>query len=459
MADSEVKMKNMTEGNPAKLIFMFALPLLFGNVLQQLYNMVDSIVVGQFVGKTALAAVGTGFPIIFMVSSLFMGIGMGGTVMVSQYLGAGDKEKIRSTIGTIYTAMMVGVVPLTLFGFFASGPLLRMMQVPLDTIGMAETYMKIIFIGLIGSLGYNVNAGILQGLGDSKTSLIFLAIACVLNIILDLLFVIQFNMGVAGVAWATIIAQFSSWILGLIFINKKYPELKVNPLSFHFKMDLFKQAMRLGIPAGIQQMMFSFGVMALQSLVNSHGSDFMAGFNAANKIDVFAFMPLQSFSTAITTYVGQNIGANRMDRVSEGVKATLKMSITFSIFAGIILTVFGEWCLMLFTNDPAVIQAGLAYTYRIAPFYSLLAIMFILNGVMRGAGAVMIPTVSSLFSLWLARIPSAYLLSHFFGRDNLNFCFGIGWAVGVCIAVPVYLSGKWKNMSIVKKDTAFLDDL
>lgn len=449
---SETKMKSMTEGSPAKLIFRFALPLLAGNMLQQLYNMVDSIVVGQFEGSVALAAVGTGFPIIFMVSSLFMGIGMGGTVMISQFYGAGEMDRVRNTIGTIYSAMIVGIIPLSVVGAFASGPLLKLMNVPADTIGMAKTYMIIIFIGLIGSLGYNVNAGILQGLGDSQTSLIFLAIACFMNIILDLVFVALLGWGVAGVAWATIIAQASSWLFGLFYINKKYPELKVNPLDFKkFEGELFKQAMRLGIPAGIQQMLFSLGIMTLQALVNSYGSDFMAGFNAANKIDTFAFMPLQSFSTAITTYVGQNIGAGRVDRVKEGVNATLKMGLSFAVFASIVLFLLGRWCLMLFTQEEAVIQAGLAYLHRVMPFYVLLAVTFILNGVMRGAGAVMVPTISSLVSLWIARIPAAYLLAHFFGGENLYFCYGIGWVIGVAIVVPAYLSGKWKDKSVVAK--------
>lgn len=206
----EVKKKrvatDMIQGNPAKLICLFALPLLFGNVLQQLYNMVDSIVVGNFVGDAALAAVGTGFPVIFMLVSLFMGLGTGATVMISQFYGAGDKESLRKTAATIYNAILVGAVPLTILGILLAGPLLRMMNVPEDAYGMAHTYVMVVFAGVVGNLGYNVNAGILQGLGNSRTTLLFLSIACVINIVLDLVFVIVFSWGVIGVALATIIA-------------------------------------------------------------------------------------------------------------------------------------------------------------------------------------------------------------------------------------------------------------
>ena len=209
---------DMTSGSPYRLIISFTLPMLLGNIFQQLYNMVDSIVVGNVIGDQALAAVGTGFPIIYMLSSLFMGIGTGATVMISQYYGARDLEKVDHTINTIYMALLVGVVPLTLIGVFLSEPLLRLMQVPDDgTLEMAKTYMIIIFIGVIGNLGFNINAGILQGFGDSRTSLLFLMIATVMNIVLDLAFTIPIPMGVAGVALATIIAQIASWLFGVFY--------------------------------------------------------------------------------------------------------------------------------------------------------------------------------------------------------------------------------------------------
>lgn len=329
---------DMTSGSPYRLILSFTMPLLLGNIFQQLYNMVDSVVVGNVIGDKALAAVGTGFPIIFMLSSLFMGIGTGATIMISQFYGARDLERVNQTVNTIYTALIIGIIPLSLIGIFLSEPLLHMMKVPDDgTLEMAKTYMVIIFIGVIGNLGFNINAGILQGFGDSRTSLLFLMIATVINIVLDLVLTITVPMGVAGVALATIIAQIVSWLFGVFYINRHYDFIKIRPHKFYFQKELFFQAMRLGIPSGIQQALFSIGIMFMQSLVNSYGSSFMAGFNGANKIDTFAFLPVQSLSNALTTYTGQNIGAGNQHRVKEGLKASLIMSIGCCIVVGILL--------------------------------------------------------------------------------------------------------------------------
>ena len=446
-------MTDMTQGRPARLIFFFALPLLVGNIFQQLYNMVDSIVVGRYVGTIALAAVGTGFPLIFMLSSLFMGLGIGATVMVAQYYGAQDHEKVRRTVDTIYTALVVGAIPLTVIGLLLTDPLLWLMNVPADTMADARTYVLIVFGGIVGTLGYNVNAGILQGLGDSRTPLLFLAIACVINIVLDLTFVIVFHMGVAGVAIATIIAQIFSWIFGIFYINRKYPMLQIHPFSFRFDRQLFSQLIRLGIPAGIQQALFSLGIMTLQALVNRYGADFIAGFNGANKLDTFAFMPIQSFCTAVTTFVGQNIGAGRMDRVRSGTRSALVMSWGFCLGANLLLLPFGPVFMRMFSTSPAVIDAGMAYLNRVLPFYFLLALFFTLSSVMRGAGEMMIPMISSILSLWLARVPAAYLLDALFGRDNMFFCYVVGWLVGVIVSGVAYFHGGWRNKAVVTQQS------
>ena len=298
---------DMTTGNPYKLIILFSIPLLIGNVFQQLYNMVDSIVVGNFIGEKALAAVGTGFPIIFMLSSLFMGIGSGATVMIAQFYGARDIEKVNQTVGTIYSAMLVGIVPLSLLGIVTTRPLLKLIQVPDDgTLDMAVLYMIVIYVGLIGSIGFNINYGILQGLGDSRSSLIFPP-DCHHR---------QHRAGPAvypglplGSVWGGAgYDHRSAMLLALRRVAHqqalRFCFISVCAASF-FDKKLFREAMRLGIPAGIQQALFSVGMMLMQSLVNGYGSAFMAGFNGANKLDTFAFMPIQSFTTAMTTYTGQ----------------------------------------------------------------------------------------------------------------------------------------------------------
>ncbi len=442
--------KDMTQGNPYKLIFAFSIPLLIGNVFQQLYNMVDSIVVGNFVGTKALAAVGTGFPVIFMLSSLFIGIGIGTTIMISQYFGARDMESLENTVNTVYTAMMIGCIPLTVIGIVCSGPLLELMNVPKDgTFEMAKIYMIVIFAGIIGTVGYNINAGILQGLGDSHTSLLFLLIATIINIVLDLLFTIAFGWGVFGVAFATIISEFCSWVFGISFINKHYSFININVFRFRFDGGLFKKAMKLGIPSGVQQALFSVGIMVMQALVNSYGSDFMAGFNGANKIDTFAFMPIQSFATAVTTYVGQNVGASKLERVKSGTSAGLVLSVGSSVVICAVIYPLSALLMRMFSQDPDVILSGVAYLHCVLPFYLLLALLFIISAVLKGAGEMMVPMIATFVSLWFARVPTAYLIANLWGKEYIYYSYAVGWFLGFVIAYVYYRSGRWKNKSIV----------
>ncbi|MEA4890886.1 MAG: MATE family efflux transporter [Clostridiaceae bacterium] len=441
---------NMTQGQPWRLILRFALPLLLGNILQQLYNIVDSAVVGNFVGKTALAAVGTAFPVIFLINSLFMGIGMGATIIISQYYGAGDRQSVKKAIDTIYLAMLVIVVPLSVLGILLSHPLLLLMNTPADTIGQATTYMQIIFIGTLASFGYNINSGILQGLGDSRSPLIYLSIATVLNIILDLAFVLLWHWDVAGVAWATIISQLVSFLFGIYHINRRQAYIRIHLRHLDFDWNILKDSVRLGLPAGLQNMFFSLGTMVLQSLINSYQSTFMAGFNGASKIDSFAFLPLLTFSTAIMTYVGQNIGAGRLDRVKKGIRSTLVLSTVVSLAICTLILLTAGYLMRLFTDEPDVILAGEAYLIRVVPFYILLSVLFIVNGALRGAGESIIPLVATMASLWLARVPLAYFLADRFGRDNMFFSFPLGWLIGLAIVLPYYFSGRWRSKSMVR---------
>ncbi|MBB5266179.1 putative MATE family efflux protein [Catenibacillus scindens] len=442
---------DMTTGNPYKLIFVFSIPLLIGNILQQFYNMVDSIVVGNIVGAKALAAVGTGFPVIFMLSSLFMGIGNGATVMVSQFFGAKDFKNLQRTVTTIYKAMLIAIVPLSVVGIIISRPLLTLMQVPDDgTLDMAVTYMIVIFVGLIGSMGYNINAGILQGLGDSRTSLIFLAVATVINVVLDVSFTAVIRMGVFGVALATIIAQLCSWLFGIFYIQRKYSIIKINFRHLEFDRDLFRQALRLGVPSGIQQMCFSIGIMVMQALVNGYGSIFMAGFNGANKIDSFAFMPVQSYSIAVTTYTGQNIGAKLFDRVKKGTNAALVLAVVTCIIIGGILYPFSSQLMRMFSSDPGVLESGVWYLHSVLPFYILLGASFIYSSTLKGAGEMMIPLISSIIGLWVVRVPAAYLLAHFLGKEYIYFSYAIGWLFGFIIPYVAYRRGKWKDKGVIR---------
>lgn len=437
---------NMTEGTPWKLILRFSLPLLLGNFLQQLYNVVDSIIVGQYIGPSALAAVGTAFPVIFLLISMFIGFGIGSTIIISQYFGAGNRESVKRTIDTIYISLFAFAIPLTLIGTFLARPLLVLMNTPIEVLDQSTAYMQIIFIGTIGMFGFNINSGILQGLGDSKSPLIYLGMSTAMNIVLDFVFVAILQWGVAGAAWATIISQFFAFGFGIWHINRKQNYFRISVHKLKFDKAIFKDSVKLGLPAGLQNVTFSMGIMVLQGLINSYQYVFMAGYNAANKIDAIAFMPMMTFSTAITTYVGQNIGAGRMDRVKKGLKATLALSSLVCIIICPLILLLSDPLLRLFTNDVGVIQAGMAYLFRVVPYYLILSVMFVVTGALRGAGESMIPLVAAVVSLWLARLPLAYLLAET-GRDNLFYSFPLGWVVGLVIVGTYYMTGRWKNKS------------
>lgn len=441
---------DMTQGNPLSLIVRFALPLLVGNAFQQLYNMVDSWVVGRFVGTTALAAVGIGFPVIFLLASLFMGFSIGGSVVIAQSMGSGDRDTVRRSVNTIYSTVMLAILPLTLFGLLISGPILRLIQVPEDAFQQAHIYLLVVFGGLIGSLGYNINAGIMQGLGDSKTPLIFLALACVLNIVLDLLFVLAFHWGVFGVAFATVIAQAFSWLFGVVYINKKYEFIAIRPLHISIEKPLLKRVLKLGIPSAIQQCQLAVAILVIQALINSFGTAFAAGFSVANKIDTFAFMPIDSFALALTTYVGQNVGAGRLDRVEKGVRQGLVLCVVVCIVMTALVLPNANLLLGLFDKTPEVLTSGRAYLYRVLTPMFILAIMYPLNNALRGAGSAIVPMVSNIIALWVARVPLAYVLAFAVGKEALYWSYPIGWALGVVISGTVYLRGRWKEKCMVR---------
>lgn len=440
---------DMTTGSPARLLAAFALPLLAGNILQQLYNMVDSFVVGNYVGATALAAVGTGFPIVYLLASLFIGFSMGATVMIAQYVGAGDLDRVKDTVDTLYSAFAVLILPLTVVGVLVCGPLLRLIQVPGDVYPEALVYCMVVFAGVIGTLGYNINTGIMQGLGDSRTPLIFLAVACVLNIVLDLLFVLVFHWGVFGVSLATIIAQACSWVFGIFYINRRYPMIHIKFFQHKIDRDLLRQVLRLGIPSAVQQCQFSVAMLIMQALVNGFGTNVTAGFAVGNKIDAFAFMPIQSFATAVTTYVGQNMGAGRLDRVRRGMWTALALCMGVSVMTTALILPLRRPLLMIFNQDPAVVAAGEAYLIRVVPCIFVLAVFNNLASVLRGAGSTVVPMVASVIAMWAARVPMAYLLAYFFGAENLYWSYGIGWAIGLVICLVVYLRGHWKERCII----------
>jgi putative MATE family efflux protein len=436
---------DMTKGNPIPLIITFALPILLGNIFQQLYTVVDGIVVGKNVGDQAMAAVGVGFPITYMLTSIFIGLGVGSSVLVSQYFGQKNMKGISDTITTMNTFLLIVSLPVTLLGIFTAGPFLKLLNVQADIFDIAKLYMVIYYIGLLPQFGYNVNSSIFQGMGDSKTPLIMLAASSILHIILAYAFVVILPWGVAGVAWSTVISQYFSWFLSVWYIKRKHPEIGFRLLYMHMDKECFKETLRIGVPTGIQNALFSVGMMVMQPLINQHGTAFIAGYNAAVRVDGFVFMPVTALTSAITTYVGQNIGANDLARVKKGVSATMGIVMGLCLIMCAIVIPLRFQLMYLFTDNPEVVARGNAYLVRVIPLYFISTLQYMYIGMLRGAGESVVPTIATLISLWLARVPSAYLLSKYFGGDNMHWCYAIGWIMGLCILIPYYYSGRWKN--------------
>ena len=437
-------MRNMTVGSPAGHIFYFALPLLAGSFIQQLYNMVDSWVVGNYAGDAALAAVGVGYPVIFMFTSLFMGLSNGGTVVIAQFYGAGNMDRVRDAVDTIYTAFMASAIPITALALGLVRPVLLLMQVEEDAWAESWLYLAVVSAGLIGAIGYNLNAGILGGLGNSRTTLLFLAISSVMNIVLDLVLVLACGMGVLGVALGTIISQAFSWLFGLFYINRHYPNIAIRPFCFRFDKALFRQIMGIGLPAGIQMSLVAVGAMVVMSKINSFGKEYTAAYNVGSKLDSLAFLPVQSLSNAVTAFVGQNIGARRLDRARQGIRITVAASVAWSAVM-LVLIPLGPTLVGFFSDTPAVIQSGSVYLKCIMPFYLLFSVMFCLNNAMRGAGDSLFAMVDVIFSLILVRVPAVYWFADHYGPDYMYYGVGVGWCVGFTLSVVYYLSGRWKR--------------
>ena len=442
--ERENGMRNMTVGSPAGHIFYFALPLLAGSFLQQLYNMVDSWVVGNYAGDAALAAVGVGYPVIFMFTSLFMGLSNGGTVVIAQFYGAGNMDRVRDAVDTIYTAFMASAIPITALALGLVRPVLLLMQVEEDAWAESWLYLAVVSAGLIGAIGYNLNAGILGGLGNSRTTLLFLAISSVMNIVLDLVLVLACGMGVLGVALGTIISQAFSWLFGLFYINRHYPNIAIRPFCRRFDKALFRQIMGIGLPAGIQMSLVAVGAMVVMSKINSFGKEYTAAYNVGSKLDSLAFLPVQSLSNAVTAFVGQNIGARRLDRARQGIRITVAASVAWSAVM-LVLIPLGPTLVGFFSDTPAVIQSGSVYLKCIMPFYLLFSVMFCLNNAMRGAGDSMFAMLDVIFSLILVRVPAVYWFADHYGPDYMYYGVGVGWCVGFTLSVVYYLSGRWKR--------------
>ena len=439
-----IKGYDMTVGNPIVIILKYSFPLLLGSILHQFYNMADSIIVGNFVGKTALAAVGTTGVVLWMAESIFIGFSAGAMILVSQYYGANEHTKLENVINACCAITNIISIPVILIGIFSSKFLLRAMNVPADAFDQAHIYLVISFLGLAPTIGYSLNAGFLRGMGDSRSPLKFLITSTIINIILDFTFVAVFKWDVIGVAAATAIAQFIAWFYSMVFIKKHYNWLDIKPISIKCDMHIVKEMVKLGLPIGINELLFSSGVMLLQSIVNTHGSSFMAGYNVASKLDALGFMSVDALFLAVTTFVGQNIGAKKYDRVRSTVLPSIVVSSVIVETITCLLVIFGRPLMHLFTPESAVIEAGYAYLIRVMPFYAIVAAFNMLYGFMQGAGETVIPTLVNLISIWIVRLPSAYILNTT-GANNIFFCYSCGWIFNLILSIILFNRNKVKR--------------
>lgn len=444
-------MHDLTTGNPGKLIFRFATPMLLGNVFQQLYTLTDSVIVGKFLGKEALAAVGAAFPLTFSLISLIIGVASGTTVVIAQYFGAKDEVKVKRAIDTMYIFIFLASIVMGAMGIIFSESIFRLIRLPEDVLPYATTYMEIYFGGIMLFFGFSGTSAILRGLGDSKTPLYFLIVSTVTNILFDLLFIVVFKWGIAGAAWATLLSQGGAFITLTLYLNSKHPVINLSVRKYIWDKEIFRHSLRIGLPTGFQQTFVSLGMLAVLRIVNDFGTNTVAAYSVATRIDGLASLPAMNFGQALSTYTGQNIGANQPTRVKLGLKATLRMSAMVALLTSVVIMLFRHPLMQLFTNDAAVVDIGAHYLLIISGFYLIFSSMFVVGGVMRGAGDTIIPMFITLFSLWVVRIPLAALLSRGMGVDGIWWSVPIAWTSGLLLSYLYYRTGRWKTKGVIKQ--------
>lgn len=434
----------MTEGVIWKQLIFFSIPLLIGNLFQQLYNTVDSIVVGRFIGSEALAAVGSSTPLINLIIGMFMGIAVGAGVIISQYYGAKSGEKMGWAVHTSIALSIIGGLGLSVVGIACSPLILRWMKTPESVMVPSVLYFRIYFLGSLFNLLYNMGAGILQAVGDSKRPLLYLCIASVTNIVLDILFVGVFHMNVDGVAYATIISQFISAALVMAALMRTDDIYRVELKKIRIDVRMMKRILRLGIPSGIQQSIISFSNVIVQANVNVFGPMAMAGFGAYNKIDGFVILPTQSFCMAATTFTGQNIGAGRLDRVKKGMKQGTVICLVVSALISVLLFFEAGRVLEIFSSDSGVIRYGLITMYIMVPFYAILSIHQILMGTLRGAGKSMQTMLISVGNMCVLRIIYiSMVVPMLHSYEAVIWCYPVTWITTVLMDVAYMKWGKW----------------
>ena len=436
---------DLTEGKVWKVIVRFALPLLVGNLLQQFYNITDSIIVGQFLGKEALAAVSASFFIYYFIISLVIGVGSGTTVVISQLFGAKQYQKVQLAFSSFFIFMLVGGIILSIAGIIFAEPVFRLTNTPEEVIPQAVAYFRIYIGGTFLFVTFNSIISILRGVGESVRPMLFILITTVLNIAFDLLFILVFKWGIEGAARATVVSQGIGMCIALAYVNNTHPLLSIKKQDMLFDWKLFKESLKIGLPTSVQQCAIALGLIALLGIVNSFGTNTLTAYGAAGKIDTIITQAILTLSGALAAFCGQNIGAGILDRVKKGVQFTMYTNVALGLLTFAAVYLFGNEMMRIFTKDIDVVAIGKEYLLIIGGFFIVHGALNVYNGALRGAGDTLFPMITSLICLWLIRIPLAYYLSSWLGRNGIWWAIGISITIGLIVTFVYYKMGFWKR--------------
>ena len=443
--DSKKKKIDMTTGPILRNIFLFAIPMVLGNVLQQLYTTVDTLVIGNYCGDTSLAAVGTSSQPVEVLLCIFLGIGTGVSILVSQCVGRKDEEGVRTLCETAISFVYIIGVPLGVIGWFTVPLILKGMDVPEDAWNEALIYTRVILLGTLGNIGYNMNAGILRGLGDSKASLWFLVISCISNIVLDLALVAGLKMDVSGAALSTSIAMFISWFASIRYILRRFPELHFTVLPKRLSVRTLRRIIAIGLPIGLNNSLYSFGHVAIQTLVNAQGSVFMAGNSVAGRITGLSNIAITGMSSAASTFSGQNYGARNFDRLRSGYMKIPLLSGAITLSFGLFFILIHRPIIGFFSDDPTVLMYASRYVVVVLLSQWMYAVFNGLSNIVQGTGRVKYTTLVNILMLWAVRIPSAYLIAHYYDGTWNMLCFPISFGFGMlCMLGYCIINPSWK---------------
>ncbi len=444
--------KELTSGSPIKLITFFMLPIFLGNIFQQLYNLVDALIVGRIIGINALAAVGATSPIIFMIISFIFASTQGFTVITAQKFGAREYDLVKKSLAASIVLSAALMIIVTLISAPFSYQMLAFLRTPTDIIDMADTYLFIMLVGIFATVFYNLSSNIIRALGDSKTPLYFLIFASILNVFLDIYFIVNLKMGIAGAGWATVLSQAVSTVLCLAFMFWKFPILRLKKEDWNVSKDFYMEHLRVGIPMGFQMSVLSIGIIALQFVLNGFGSVAVAAFTTAMRVDQLFTQVYLALGATMAVFAAQNFGAKKLSRIKEGAKASILIAFITSIFSILVLTFFSGDLVALFMSevDPEVVRLAEIYLHILMIFFFFLGVLLIFRNILQGMGSVMAPLASGIAEL-IARTACAFIFGHYFGYVGICTATPAAWAAAALVLFIGYKISLIKHVKTIRK--------